>query len=193
MNNVSLRLYVLGVAGIATVLACLAIGIAIFRLKSINMEWQKRTDAFVEQLNSLGRGLEPGGIGVIHLPVSDADELIFLGLYCSREMLRDHFPDRSPSFIEVLYGMSWDDHFGASLIWLRNGHVISRNRTAIKVGLDFTVESWTLQGRREIRVAKEKESPNGFLSVYFLEQRHEAGSSGERNEKLLSGRKRAPR
>jgi hypothetical protein len=166
---------------------------ALFRLKSINKEWQKRADAFAGQLNALGRGLEPGGIGMIQLPASEADELIFLALACSREVLRDHFPDRSPAFIEDLYRMSWDEHFGASLIWLQNGRVVSRNPVAINVAINLTVQSWTLRGRRQITVAKELESPNGFLSLYLLEEQQEAGASGVRNGTLQTGQKRAPR
>jgi hypothetical protein len=170
MNKVRFRLDALRVAGIVCFLGSLAIGVAIFRAKSMNEEWQKRSDVFAEQLNSLGTELEPGGVGVIEVPASAADELILLGYGCTRNDLWARFPDRRASFIEDLLRISRDKHTCPALLWLRNGRVISRNGVTIKVGANISVQSWTLQGRRQIKVAKELESPNGFLSVSLLEE-----------------------
>jgi len=155
---------------LGAVIACLclvAIGGWVFRQWFIDEGWQTLSADFVEQVNSLGATLEPGGIGTINVSSSDADELVLLPAYYHRDALARHFPDKPPKFIDEVVIRS--PHEQDALIWLRGGKVISINPAKFTVGMNLTVQSWKLNGSREIKVVKETQSPNSFLSLYFLE------------------------
>jgi hypothetical protein len=165
-----LRLYIHGrrAGAIAALLGSLAIAAAILSVSWTNDVWRKRSLSFAQQVNSLGNTLRPGGIGSLKVSASDADELILLPAYCSRIDLNRRFPDRPAAFIDRLMRVSGDDK-NDHLIWLRRNRVISINPVKFTVGLNLEVQSWKVRAGREIRVKKELQSRNGFLSVYFLE------------------------
>src|SRR4051812_4670061 len=117
MSKVKLRLRRWLIAIVVAILSLPVIGL-VFRARSMNEKWQSLSDEFVQQVNSLGTTLEPGGIGSINVPASDADELILLPSYCDHDTLSRHFPNRPPAFIDELIVLSRNDRICPALIWL---------------------------------------------------------------------------
>jgi hypothetical protein len=128
-------------------------------------KWRDCSSAFIEQVNALGRDLEPGGNGVIHVSAEDADELILLPAHSTREELNRSLPGRRPILIDTLYNVSCDDSTSPALVWLRGRRVLSINPAKFSVGLNSAPRSWTFRRSRDIQVAKEARSPNSFLSL----------------------------
>jgi hypothetical protein len=168
------RSTVFWITGVSCLLALMALSVAVVQRCRTSSEWQQRSDEFARRINSVGARLAPGGTEAMELHASDADELILLGFACSREQLRARFPRRNSALTEQLVETSWERRRCPALIWLRNGRIISRNRIAFNVAANISVQSWSLQGRREINVTKERNSPNGFLSVSLLEDSEQA-------------------
>lgn len=155
---------------VTTVILCsLAIGAAFFRVYLMNDEWRERSSAFVEQVNSLGKTMKPGEVGVIRISGSYADKIVLMPYGCDRIDIERCFLDRPAAFINDLLKKSRDDRTFPALIWLRNGDIISINPAKFTVGVNVILQSWKVRGDREIRVTKELQSPNGFLSVSLLE------------------------
>jgi len=137
----------------------------IFRARSTNDEWQTLSAELVAQVNTLGTTLVRGGVGTIRVSKSGADELVLRPAYCNRDTLTAHFPDRPSAFINEFPAPSGGDR----LVWMRGGRTLSINPAKFTVGMNVTLVSWALNGVREIKVVKESQSPNGFLSLNLLE------------------------
>lgn len=136
---------------------------------SADEKWHALSNDFAEQVNLLGQNLEPGETGEIHVHAPDADELIILPYGISRPVIADRLPNRSTEFIEYLDNLSDFDTRTPALIWMRDGEILSVNYLHTVVGFHIDLKSWELQEPLEIVVAKEKTSPNSFLSLYFVE------------------------
>ena len=171
LQQISLRVGVRRVVAILLILGTLAIGAALVSNKLISDEWRKRSISFVEQVNSLGRTLEPGGVSTIHINGLEIDELIYLPAYCDIEELSRYFHGRPASFVNELFSMSGNDHICPALVWLRHGRVLSANPARFSVSVKRALRSWKVRGRREILVKKELQSKNTFLSLIFLEDK----------------------
>jgi hypothetical protein len=148
----------------ATALVCLCLIALVFTQGSRGLA--KVSDEFVAQVNLLGPTLAPGAFGTIHVSECAADELILLPAFCDRSALANNFAGRSLQFIDTLYDISRIDQ--TKLIWVRRGRMVSINPARFNVGVTATLRSWPLHGSREIRVTKESQSPNGFVSLVFL-------------------------
>jgi hypothetical protein len=175
MRRIGLRWSVRRVATILVLLSTLVVGVALLRSKTTNEEWRQRSSAFVEQVNSLGTTLEAGGVGFVHIDECIADQITLMPPYLRKRDIIERFPSRSPAFHDELFSISCDDRISPAIVWLRNGRILSVNPARFTVGVNFALQSWNLKGRSEIRVTKELESPNTFLSVSFLE--HDNGQS----------------
>lgn len=160
---------------IVAALCTAVVVVALYRQKLRADEWRGRSVEFVEQVNALGEKLEPGGSGVIHVTAGDADELILLPAYSTREALGRSLPGRPPALLERLYEVSGDGHTSPALVWLRGERILSINPAKFTVGLNLTPHSWALRERREIRVTQEAQSPNPFLSLFFHDDSENPG------------------
>jgi hypothetical protein len=152
-----------------TLLVVLVIAIYVRHIGSTNRKWIALSVDFVEQANTLGAKLPPAGVGAIRLPQCEADELILLDAYCPRQVLDERLPELSASSRYYLHSIAQDDGFAPVLVWLRCGHVLAINPARFLVGVNFSLNVWQLSGPREIKVIKEKNSSNGFLSIYFVD------------------------
>lgn len=153
---------------IVMLLAAFTIGILLIRNKNMNDQWNERSMDFVNQVNSLGTNLPSGEVGIINLPPCGADELILLPAYCTREELVRQLPDHQPQFLNDLIGISRNDRISPALVWIRNGEPISINHVKFAVGIKLTLKRWKLHGPYEIKIIKEKHSPNDFQSISFV-------------------------
>ena len=150
---------------------CFLFLLVVFVIRGVFVEniWQKRSSSFVKQVNELGATMKPGEVGTIYLADCDADVLVMLPAYCTNAELRDRLSDVPAVCVDMIERLPRDDHTCPALVWLRNGHIVSVNRTIFSVGFNLIPHSWKLDNNNEIRVKKEVRSPNGFLSLYFLE------------------------
>lgn len=159
---------VLAVAALA-LLVSLAVGAAVLRAKSGPDRWRARSKAFRSQVNTLGKTLGPGDVGVVRVSASDADELILLPAFCPQEVLVRHFPGRPVSLVDALWTLSRDDRLCPALVWIRGGSVVSINRAGFTTGVDNTFPlSWQVRDGCDIGVVKEWRSANPFLSLVFV-------------------------
>lgn len=134
----------------------------------VKTDWEKRSMSFVGQANSLGAELEPGHVGHITVATCQADELVLLTPYCTQGELERQFSDRPKEFQDQLSDFSHGLRTPA-LVWIQNGRILSINRLEFTIPTNLSVKCWDVRGGRIIRIRKEEESPNGFLSIYFLE------------------------
>ena len=131
------------------------------------------SDDFAGQVNSLGKNLEPGETGEIHVHAPDADELIVLPYGIPGPAIARRLPNRSTELIDYLDHLSDFDTRTPALIWMRDGEILSANYFHTVVGFHIDLKSWKFQDSLDIEVAKEKTSPNSFLSLYFVEDSDE--------------------
>jgi hypothetical protein len=87
----------------------------------------------------------------------------------SEDELRYRFSQLPEGLTESLLKISRDARKCPMLIWLQGGRIRSVHHAEFTVGINFTVQCWKLTTTREIKIKKELDSPNGFLSLVFAE------------------------
>lgn len=172
MHLILVQLRMRWVGLFVVLLFSLLIRILVFPVNVVNdqWKWEKHTADFVDQANTLGATLPPGGVGFIKLSPCEVDELLLVPAYCTIEQLRKCLLGLPAQLIDYLFDISNDDRIAPALVWIHEDKVISINRAKFTTGVNFKLKSWKVNACRDIKVIKEKSSPNGFLSISFAEK-----------------------
>jgi hypothetical protein len=158
-----------GIIAALALLASTAIVASIFWGRSHSTRWQERSAAFADQINSLGSTLGPGETGAVVVVAPDADGLVLLPCYAYEDAIEQRISGQSKQLLDDLVKLSRDERMCPALVWLHGGQIVSVNHVTFNVGTDMKPTLWRLDETCRIEVAKESQSPNGFLSLYFLD------------------------
>jgi hypothetical protein len=156
------------VAGLAVILAgLLAIKFLASRVPA-EYDWKIASADFAAQLNSIGSALRPGEVGEIAISPSPATELIVLPAYCTFGDLAPHLRDCPKGVVERLLATSCNNRTPV-LLWIRNCEVLFSYDLRPRIAVNLSIKRWHIQNGAQIKLGKEKQSTNGFLSTFFLD------------------------
>ena len=110
----------------------------------------------------------PGQFGQFTVPASSATELVLLPAYYTLDDLTPHFRDCHKEWLEMLLATSQNKKLPV-LLWIRSGTILFAYDLRFEVAANLVVKRWDIRNGRQIRLSKEEQSSNGFLSVFFLD------------------------